>query len=210
LALLGTVQQLSADAGALLSELAALMQQGKLGEARRSWEVTRPVLAVLLWLLPEHIMISRASVQQAETLASQSDVPGDSTGAHDASQGVAPNLVFPRTVAMVSASQWYLTLELHYVGYWHICWCRSSALPCHPCMKVLRGCCAVAGDSCQQCDGPVGRMRLCRDLQLHAPHEGVWCTAVVKAAWEPWLERMKPCYPAQQVLLHITGRALPD
>jgi hypothetical protein len=35
------------------------MRSHKLGDAQRAWEVIRPLLSLLLWMLPEHIITAQ-------------------------------------------------------------------------------------------------------------------------------------------------------
>jgi hypothetical protein len=80
------------------------MRDHKLGDAQRAWEVIRPLLSLLLWLLPEHIVIpSSAADKAADTVGTQSSVMGGSSGTHVTPQGTAARIKYAKEVAPVSA-----------------------------------------------------------------------------------------------------------
>jgi hypothetical protein len=102
-AALDAAQQLSTGVDALLSDLAMCMRNNKLGgDAHRGREVIRPLLSLLLWLLPEHIIASSASVNEASTATSQKYAQQGSNGAHAAAQGLTAAVKYIQTIAPVS------------------------------------------------------------------------------------------------------------
>jgi hypothetical protein len=89
--------------GAMLSDLATCMRDHKLGDAQRAWEVIRPLLSLLLWLLPEHISTAAsAPVKGASTAASQKSTPKGSNADNVTADGLSYAVTYTKAVAPVS------------------------------------------------------------------------------------------------------------
>jgi hypothetical protein len=80
------------------------MRDHKLGDAQRAWEVIRPVISLLLWLLPEHIIITAPSAaeKEASAVTSQKSLLKGNSGAHATAEGLSSAVRYIKAVAPVS------------------------------------------------------------------------------------------------------------